>query len=140
LRARWRLANDKGRPKLGIAARLLLCAPFILSGIAKAFDFTSATAEVHGLTGLEPAALFAGLVVLTQLGGSALVVRGGHWAWVGAALLACFTLVASVLAHGWWSNSGIDRVRDFNIFWEHMGLIGGLALAAMASGRPLQRT
>jgi uncharacterized membrane protein YphA (DoxX/SURF4 family) len=123
-----------------MATRLLLCAPFVLSGIGKALDFTSTIAEVRGLTGLEPAAIFAGFVVLTQLGGSALVVRGGRWAWVGAALLACFTLIASVLAHGWWANSGVDRVRDFNTFWEHMGLIGGLALAALTSGRSPRRT
>ena len=42
-----------------------------------------------------------------------------------------FTLVATLLAHSWWLKTGIDRVRDFNVFWEHIAIIGGLALVAV---------
>jgi uncharacterized membrane protein YphA (DoxX/SURF4 family) len=116
-------------------ARLLLCVPFIISGIAKLIDFGGATAEVRGLSGLEPASLFAALVILTQLGGSAAILAGGRLAWLGAAALAGFTLLATVMAHAFWNKTGVDQARDFNTFWEHMGLIGGLALAALITPR-----
>jgi uncharacterized membrane protein YphA (DoxX/SURF4 family) len=116
-------------------ARLLLCLPFIISGVAKLLDFAGATAEVRVLTGLEPAFLFAALVILTQLGGSAAILAGGRLAWLGAIALAGFTLVATILAHGFWDRTGADRLRDFNIFWEHMGLVGGLLLAALIAPR-----
>jgi hypothetical protein len=51
--------------------------PFLISGIAKIFDFPGSIAEVRGLTGLEPAALFAVLVILTQ---SALCCAGVRYA------------------------------------------------------------
>lgn len=114
-------------------ARLALAAPFLLSGFLKLLDFPGAVAEVRGLAGLEPAALFAALVIATQLGGSALLLLGGRRAWVGAGLLAGFTVVATLLAHAWWRRTGIDRVRDLNIFWEHAAICGGLVLAAWAS-------
>jgi transmembrane protein len=116
-------------------ARLLLCLPFILSGLFKLLDFPGATAEVRGLTGLEPAPIFAGLVILTQLAGSAAILAGGRLAWAGAAALAAFTFVATLLAHAYWDKAGMDRVRDFNAFWEHVGLIGGLMLAALIAPR-----
>ena len=114
-------------------ARLALVAPFLLSGFLKLFDFPGAVAEVRGLTGLEPAALFAALVIATQLGGSAAVLFGGRWAWLGAGLLAGFTVLATLLAHAWWTRTGVDRARDLNIFWEHAAICGGLLLAAWAS-------
>jgi uncharacterized membrane protein YphA (DoxX/SURF4 family) len=55
-------------------------------------------------------------------------------------LLIGFTAVATLLAHPYWLRDGTDRVRDFNTFWEHVGLAGGLLLAAItlpSLGRPV---
>jgi uncharacterized membrane protein YphA (DoxX/SURF4 family) len=122
-------------PAVIFLARLLLCLPFIVSGLAKLLDFAGATAEVRALTGLEPASLFAALVILTQLGGSAAILAGGRLAWLGAVGLAGFTLIATILAHGFWDKTGADGARDFNNFWEHIGLVGGLLLAALVTPR-----
>ena len=35
----------------------------------------------------------------------------------------------------WWTKTGSDRFHDFNTFWEHVGLIGGLMLAAVLAAR-----
>ena len=91
-------------------------------------------------------ALFAVLVILVQFGGSLLVIWGGRLAWLGAGALGVFTVLATLAAHAWWTKSGIERFRDFNTFWEHMGLVGGLMLAAVLAQRkarqegPTERT
>lgn len=118
-----------------IAALTLLVAPFAISGASKAVDFAGAIDEVRGLSGLEPAWIFAALVVLAQLLGALAVVFGRRAVIPGAAALAGFTCVATLLAHAWWTKDGIDRVRDFNVFWEHVSIVGGLALAAILAAR-----
>jgi transmembrane protein len=126
-------------PRLADLGRAALVAPFVVSGIAKAFDFAGATAEVLGLTGLEPAWLFAALVVATQLGGSALVLLGGRLAWLGAAGLAGFTVAATLAAHAFWMKPAAERMLHFNIFFEHVAIVGGLVLAALLSRRATMR-
>jgi transmembrane protein len=87
------------------------------------------------LAGVEPASLLALLAIFIQFGGSVLVIWGGRWAWLGAGALGVFTVLATLLAHSWWTKIGIDRLRDFNTFWEHVGLVGGLMLAAVLASR-----
>jgi uncharacterized membrane protein YphA (DoxX/SURF4 family) len=123
------------RARLIFLARLLLCLPFIISGIAKLFAFGDAATEVRSLTGLEPAPFLAALLIATQLGGSAATLAGGGLAWIGAAALAGFTSVATVLVHGFRDKAGTERMRGFNTCWEQIGLIGGLILAALIARR-----
>jgi uncharacterized membrane protein YphA (DoxX/SURF4 family) len=110
-------------------ALLALAAPFLVSGIGKAMHFTAAVAEIRHLTDLEPAPAVAASVILIQLIGPALLLVGGRWTRLGAGLLAAFVAAATFVAHAWWSKAGMERFRDFNAFWEHVALIGGLALA-----------
>ncbi|SFJ54093.1 transmembrane protein [Bosea sp. OK403] len=124
-----------GRSWLALLARIAVALPFLLSGLAKLADFGGATAEVRGLTGFEPAALFAVLVIATQLGGSALLIADGRHAWIGAAALAGFTAVATLFAHAFWLKPAAERVLHQNIFFEHVSIIGGLALLAILAAR-----
>lgn len=128
--------NLLGQSWLAFLARLAVALPFLLSGIAKLADFGGATAEVRGLTGLEPAAIFALLVVATQLGGSALLIAGGRHAWIGAAALGGFTAIATLFAHAFWLKPATERFLHQNIFFEHASIIGGLALLAILAARP----
>jgi transmembrane protein len=110
---------------------MLLVAPFLVSGIFKLLDFAGATQEVAALSGLEPAWAFAALTIAVQIGGSVLVAFGNRWGTLAGALaLGGFTIVATLLAHSWWTKEGVARVRDFNVFFEHVGLVGGFVLAA----------
>ncbi|POR52418.1 DoxX family protein [Bosea psychrotolerans] len=124
-----------GRSWLALLARIAVALPFLLSGLAKLADFGGATIEVRGLTGLEPAALFAVLVIATQLGGSALLIAGGRHAWIGAVALAGFTAIATLFAHAFWVKPAAERVLHQNIFFEHVSIIGGLALLAILAAR-----
>lgn len=114
-------------------ALLALAAPFLLSGIGKAMHFAAAVAEIRHLTDLEPAPAIATGVILVQLIGSALLLAGGRWTRLGAGVLSAFVAAATLVAHAWWTKEGMERFRDFNAFWEHVALIGGLALAGVGA-------
>jgi transmembrane protein len=116
-------------PALDWLARLALASPFLISGIVKLLDFAGAMEEVAGL-GLRPSMPFAAAVILTQLGGSALFLTR-RFCWLGAGALAGFTVVATLLAHPFWTFAGPDRGRQTATFFEHLAIVGGLGAAAM---------
>ena len=116
-------------PVTAAAARIVLCLPFWWSGLSKLLDFSGGTAEMAAL-GLEPAWLFNALTILVQLGGSLLVILN-RWTWLGAGALGVFTALATVMAHRFWTLDGIERVRELNIFLEHLAIIAGFVLVAI---------
>lgn len=125
----------QGHSWLALLARITVALPFLLSGIAKLADFGGATAEVRSLTGFEPAVLLTVLVIMTQLGGSALLIAGARRAWIGATALAGFTAVAALAAHAFWLRPATERFLHQNIFFEHVSIIGGLTLLAILAAR-----
>jgi len=121
-------------PGLDILARLALASPFLISGLVKLTDFGSAVNEVAGL-GLQPAMPIAAAIIVTQLGGSALFLTR-RTCWLGAGILAVFTVLATLLAHPFWAFEGPDRGRQTATFFEHAAIVGGLAVAArLVNGR-----
>ena len=116
-------------PATAAAARIVLCLPFWWSGLSKLLDFSGGTAEMAAL-GLEPAWLFNALTILVQLGGSLLVILNLR-TWLGAGALGVFTALATVMAHRFWTLDGIERVRELNIFLEHLAIIAGFVLVAI---------
>jgi len=120
-------------PGLGLLARLALACPYAISGLVKLLDFGGATAEAAGL-GLGSPALVAAAVIVTQLGGSALFLTR-RWCWLGAGLLAGFTVVATLIAHAFWTFEGLDRARQTATFLEHLAIVGGFAAAAALTRR-----
>jgi uncharacterized membrane protein YphA (DoxX/SURF4 family) len=117
------------RRLLADAARLALVSPFLISGLVKLFDFHGAIAEVTELK-LQPATFFAAAVILTQLGGSALFMTR-RFCWLGAGILATFTLIATLLAHAFWTFPAVERGHQTATFFEHVAIIGGFAAAAI---------
>jgi uncharacterized membrane protein YphA (DoxX/SURF4 family) len=116
-------------PGIETLARLALASPFLISGVMKLFDFPGALAEVTGL-GLGPADPFAVAVIITQLGGSLLFLTR-RYCWLGAGLLAGFTVVATLLAHPFWVFAGPERGQQTATFFEHVAIVGGFAMAAL---------
>lgn len=119
------------------AIRLALAAPFLQSGIAKSIDFPGATAEVSGF-GLPAPALVACAVIATQIVGSTLLLTR-RWCWLGAGMLAVFTVLATLLAHGFWQYDGMERARQAATFFEHVAIVGGLAAATLLVERRARR-
>jgi uncharacterized membrane protein YphA (DoxX/SURF4 family) len=78
-----------------LIARLCLAIVFLYSGVDKLCHWRSSIEEVKGY-GLPWPAAFAGATVFTQLVGGCLVATG-FFAWLGALVLAAFTVAATVV-------------------------------------------
>ncbi len=121
-------------PVLNLGGRLLLTLPFWSSGIAKLLDIDGALAEAAHF-GLEPVWVMVIATLIVQLGGSAALIAG-QFAWVGAGALGVFTVLATLIAHPFWTVADpVARFHERNIFLEHGGLVGGLILAAILAHR-----
>jgi uncharacterized membrane protein YphA (DoxX/SURF4 family) len=115
------------------AARAALASAYLIGGIAKLSDFPAAIAE-QAHFGLQPAPLWAGLAIVVEIAGALLLVTG-RLAWLAAGALAVLTAVAMLVANDFWAQQGHDRFAALNAFFEHLGLIGGFALAAILAQR-----
>ena len=116
---------------LALIARILLTLPFWASGLSKSFDFQGAVAEMVHFN-LHPPAAFAIATIVCQLVGSALVILN-RFTWLGAGALSVFTVLTIPIAHDFWNLSGEKAQNEIFFFVEHIGLIGGLMLAAILS-------
>ena len=116
-------------PVLRWIALLLLCAAYLQGGFNKAMDFGSAIAEMNHF-GVSPAAPTAAAVIVLELGASVLILTG-FYRWLGAVVLAAFTLFATFVALRFWQMPvGQERFMAANSFFEHLGLVGGFLLVA----------
>ena len=123
-----------GDTRFAVLAATLLTLPYWTSGIAKLFDLAGALGEARHF-GLEPAALVVAVTILVQIGGSLLIIVGRQ-AWLGAGALGVFTAIATLIAHPFWQVADpMARFHERNTFLEHVGLIGGLMLAAIVRER-----
>ena len=116
-----------------LLSRIALTSAFWIGGLTKLLDFPSAVAE-QAHFGLQPPALFAILTIFVELVGSALVISGRR-VWLGAGALGVFTALAMLLAQRFWDMAGDARFQTMNSFFEHLGLIAGLVLAARLGER-----
>lgn len=126
-----RLLDDN---RFAVLAATLLTLPYWTSGIAKLADLPGALGEARHF-GLEPAMLTVAATILVQIGGSLLIILGRQ-AWLGAGALGVFTAIATLIAHPFWQVADpLARFHERNTFLEHIGLIGGLMLAAILRDR-----
>jgi uncharacterized membrane protein YphA (DoxX/SURF4 family) len=121
-------------PLLWPLARLALVSAYLIGGFSKLFDFAGAIAEQEHF-GLHPGWLWASVVIVVEILGSALVLAGRS-VWLGAGGLGFLTAVAMLTANNFWAMAGHDRFMALNGFFEHLGLIAGLVLVAQAASKP----
>lgn len=120
---------------LALLARIGLTCAFWWGGLAKLADFAGARAEAAHFFGDGQATAIAVATILVELVASGLLIAG-RLAWLAAGALAVFTALATFVAHDFWNvTDPAVHFREFNTFLEHIGLIGGLALAAMLAFR-----
>ena len=110
-------------------ARLCLAAVFLYSAVDKLWNWRSSIDEVKG-DGLPWPAAFVGATVLTQLLGGCFVATG-FFAWLGALLLAGFTIAATVVGHRFWLRRGAEYRHELTTSLEHVAIVGGLLLLAL---------
>ncbi|KWR82103.1 DoxX family protein [Cupriavidus sp. IDO] len=109
-------------------ALLLLCAAYLQGGLVKLFNFAGGVAEMQHF-GLTPAGPMAAATIALELGASMMILLG-LWRWLGALVLAAFTLAATFLALRFWIAPPEARFMMANAFFEHLGLVGGFLLVA----------
>jgi uncharacterized membrane protein YphA (DoxX/SURF4 family) len=110
-------------------ALFCLAAVFLYSGVDKLWHWRSSVEEVRG-DGLPWPAAFAGATVFTQLVGGCLVATG-LLAWLGALLLAGFTVAATLLGHRFWLRRGAEFRHELTTSLEHVAIVGGLVLLSL---------
>jgi putative oxidoreductase len=112
-----------------LIARVCLAAVFLYSGFDKLWHWQSSVEEVKG-DGLPWPAAFAGATVFTQLVGGCLVATG-FFAWLGALLLAGFTVAATLVGHRFWLRRGSEFAHELTTSLEHVAIVGGLVLLCL---------
>jgi len=114
-----------------VFARIVLTSPFWINGVWRITNMTASVIEIDQYD-LPQAWLINYFVIFVELGGSLLVVANRR-TWSGAGALAIFTLMTILVAHRFWTLSGHAAQAEFWIALQHLGLIGGLMLAAILS-------
>lgn len=115
-------------------ARLALVSAYLLGGVVKLTDWSAAVAE-QAHFGMSPPAFWAALTIGIEVVGPILILTG-RLVWLGAGMLGVFTLLAAFTANAFWVMPiGQERFMATNAFFEHLGLIGGLVLAALVAER-----
>jgi uncharacterized membrane protein YphA (DoxX/SURF4 family) len=115
-------------PAVHWLALLGLCAAYLQGGVQKLMDFSGAVAETAHF-GLSPALPVTLGTIALELGAS-LAILLGIGRWLGAVLLAVFTLLATFVANRFWDAPAAERFALANAFFEHLGLVGGFLLVA----------
>lgn len=121
-------AGRLATPWLRWLALLGLCAAYLQGGLQKLWGYDAAVAETAHF-GMTPAGPITVAVIVLELGAS-LAILSGKGRWLGALLLAVFTLAATFIANRFWSVPEAERFGVTNAFFEHLGLVGGFLLVA----------
>jgi putative oxidoreductase len=109
-----------------LVARIFLSVVFLYSGQDKFRHWKDSVAEVAEMQ-LPWPSVCAAATIATQLLGGLSVLFGIGTAW-GAAVLAAFTVAATVLGHRFWLLKGARARQEFMTSLEHLAIVGGLLL------------
>ncbi|WBU53381.1 DoxX family protein [Paracoccus sp. SCSIO 75233] len=126
-------------PALWLVARILGTFMYWYAGLGFLLNFEGAVAamQANGFTS-SPAAI-AALTIAVQLIGSVLVIQG-RFAWLGAGMLAVFTLTTIPMVHDFWNMTGAAAVQAKLESEEHLTVIGGLiAISAFSHMMRIRR-
>jgi uncharacterized membrane protein YphA (DoxX/SURF4 family) len=117
----------------GVLLRCLLCSAYLWSGVTKLLEFNAAAAHFASRFNLPAAHTAVAVTIAVQLVGSAMVITG--WmASLAAAMLALFTVLATIIAYPFWTMRGVERRRNIETCLEHVGLAAAFLLIAWPAG------
>jgi len=122
------------RDLAALAGRILLALVFIPAGYMKIGGFAN-TAGYIASKGLPLSEAGAAIAVGVELFGGIALLIGWKTRWA-AAVLAMFTLAATVIFHNFWAAPAAAQMTEYGSFIKNMGIIGGLLLVlAFGPGR-----
>lgn len=118
-------------PAALVIARGVLASYFLVAGIFSLVNFSSFVQEITH-TALPAPRQMAMAVIATKLGGAVLLMfNAGGMGWLGAVVLAGFTLLCIPVAHPFWRLEEPRRTTSLQFALEHIALSGGLMVAAI---------
>jgi putative oxidoreductase len=113
---------------LNLIGRILLAALFLPAGLSKLSGFEGTVGYITSV-GLPLASVAAAAAIAVEILGSiALIV--GFQTRIAAAVLAVFTVVASVFFHAFWAAAPEQAFVQQLMFFKNIGVIGGLLVLA----------
>ena len=118
---------------LALLGRILMAWFFILPGIGKLTGFAGAVGYAKS-AGMPMAEVGVAIGLLIEIGGGLALLLGWGTRYA-AALLALFTLVATVIFHAYWSVPAEAVAMTKLLFNKNIAIVGGLlAFAAFGAG------
>ena len=111
-------------------ARLVLTFVFWSAGLGHLANSQGSAAELASI-GLHPAGFLNIVLIVTLLTGSLLILLD-RWLWLGCGVLSGFLVIAILLAHPFWTMQEPARTPHFRVAMEHISLIGGFMVCAVA--------
>lgn len=116
---------------LWIIARILLITIFLSSGLAKLIDFQGGLQEMAAAN-LHPPILFNILSIITLLTGAILILLN-RLIWLAAGMLSVFMFLTILIVHTFWNTPAEGFKIALFFALEHLTVIGGLIITAIAS-------
>ncbi len=113
---------------LNLLGRLMFVALFLPAGLSKLSAFEGTVGYIDSVGLPLPAAAAALAVVIEVVGSLALLL--GFQTRIAAAVLAVFTLVASVFFHAFWAAAPEQAFVQQLLFFKNIAVIGGLLVLA----------
>ncbi len=125
------VATDAGNFLL-LLARLLIGGVFLATGVMKLTDISQFAGYLAtmGLPAPQAMALLAALVEF--IGGLAIVL--GLQLRLAALVLIAFTIVATFMAHAFWTYPAAEWQNQYNHFIKNVMVVGGLIALFVARG------
>lgn len=120
--------------KLMVPARVLISLLFLILGVRKLLAW-GGTVGYFGKLGLPAPELMLALVVAVEVLGGAALALGWKVKWAALAL-AVFTVIASLVAHNFWSVDAAQFSAQLTQFLKNMAIVGGLLLVAFTAVEP----
>jgi len=117
-----------------LAGRVLMALLFAYFGYLKLMNFGGSVGYFTKWEFPMPQAA-AVLAVIFELGGGLLLIVGWKTRWV-AWLLALYVVIATAVAHRFWSYEAAQAFNQTSHFFKNVSIIGGLLyIAAVGPGR-----
>jgi putative oxidoreductase len=114
-------AFENSVPALG---RILLSLIFVLAGYRKLTTVAATIVQMTGL-GIPSSNILVWGAIAIELVGGLMLAAGLFTRWVAFAL-AAYTLVLALLFHAYWAVPAAEARNQFNAFFEHLAMIGGM--------------
>jgi putative oxidoreductase len=109
-----------------LAARLLLAALFLIFGWRKLMDRPGTVSRM--VQDGAPLPVLATAVAIFMELPVAFAVAVGAFTRPSAVLLALYTLGSALIAHRYWTLTGVNKIDSMESFYKNLSIMGGLLL------------